>query len=37
MRDGKGTEGIPAKHARIIRSLIAVRDAVREILRDASE
>ena len=33
MRDGKGTEGIPAKHARIIRSLIAVRDAVREVLR----
>ena len=33
VRDGKGTEGIPAKHARIIRSLIAVRDAVREVLR----
>ena len=33
VRDGKGTEGIPAKHARIIRGLIAVRDAVREVLR----
>ena len=37
VRDGKGTEGIPAKHARIIRGLIAVRDAVREVLRSASE
>ena len=33
VRDGRGTEGIPAKHARIIRGLIAVRDAVREVLR----
>ena len=33
VRDSKGTDGIPAKHARIIRSLIAVRDAVREVLR----
>ena len=33
IRDGKGTDGIPAKHARIIRGLIAVRDAVREVLR----
>ena len=33
VREGKGTEGIPAKHARIIRGLIAVRDAVREVLR----
>jgi N12 class adenine-specific DNA methylase/predicted RNA methylase len=32
VRDRKGTEGIPAKHARIIRSLIAVRDEVREVL-----
>src|ERR1700722_16674109 len=32
-RDGRGTEGIPAKHARIIRGLIAVRDALREVLR----
>ena len=30
---GKGTDGIPAKHARIIRGLISVRDAVREVLR----
>jgi N12 class adenine-specific DNA methylase len=29
----KGTDGVPAKHARIIRGLIAVRDAVREVLR----
>ena len=33
VRDGKRTEGIPAKHARIIRNLIGVRDAVREVLR----
>ena len=33
VREGKGTEGIPAKHARIIRGLIVVRDAVREVLR----
>ena len=33
IRDGKGTDGIPAKHARIIRGLISVRDAVREVLR----
>ncbi|MCW2286321.1 N12 class adenine-specific DNA methylase/adenine-specific DNA methylase [Rhodoblastus acidophilus] len=33
VRQGKGTEGIPAKHARIIRGLIQVRDAVREVLR----
>ena len=33
VRDGKGTEGIPAKHARIIRGLIPIRDAVREVLR----
>jgi adenine-specific DNA methylase len=32
-RHGKGTDGIPAKHARIIRGLISVRDAVREVLR----
>src|SRR5208282_3398517 len=28
IRDGKGTDGVPAKHARIIRGLISVRDAV---------
>lgn len=33
VRSGKGAEGIPAKHARIIRTLIPVRDAVRETLR----
>ena len=33
IRNGKGTEGIPAKHARIIRGLIQIRDAVREVLR----
>jgi N12 class adenine-specific DNA methylase len=33
IRHGKGTNGIPAKHARSIRGLISVRDAVREVLR----
>lgn len=33
IRHGKGTEGIPAKHVRLIRGLIAVRDATRAILR----
>jgi N12 class adenine-specific DNA methylase len=33
VRHGKGTEGIPAKHARIIRHLIPIRDATREVLR----
>jgi N12 class adenine-specific DNA methylase len=33
VRKGKGTEGIPAKHARIIRHLIPIRDALREVLR----
>ena len=33
IRHGKGTEGIPAKHARIIRALIPIRDAIREVLR----
>ena len=33
IRHGKGCEGIPAKHARIIRGLIGVRDAVRGVLR----
>ena len=32
-RNGRGPEGIPAKHARIIRSLVQVRDAVRDVLR----
>jgi N12 class adenine-specific DNA methylase len=33
VRQGKGTVGIPAKHARIIRALIPIRDAVRAVLR----
>jgi SAM-dependent methyltransferase len=37
IRDGRGTDGIPAKHARIIRGLISVRDAVREVLRTQVE
>jgi len=34
VRSGRGEGGIPAKHARIIRGLIPVREAVREVLRD---
>jgi hypothetical protein len=37
VREGKGTEGIPATHARIIRGLIAVCDAVRQVLRDQAD
>jgi N12 class adenine-specific DNA methylase/adenine-specific DNA methylase len=33
IRQGKGSEGVPAKHARIIRKLIPIRDAVRDVLR----
>jgi N12 class adenine-specific DNA methylase len=33
VRSGKGSEGIPQKHARIIRHLIPIRDAAREVLR----
>lgn len=33
LRQGKGSEGIPAKHARIIRKLIPIRDAIRDVLR----
>ena len=33
VKSGKGTDGIFAKHARIIRMLIPVRDALREVLR----
>ncbi|MBS3651877.1 lactate dehydrogenase [Pseudaminobacter sp. 19-2017] len=33
VRKGRGTDGIPEKHARIIRKLIPVRDAVREVLK----
>jgi adenine-specific DNA methylase len=33
VKSGKGTEGIFAKHARIIRQMIPVRDALRDVLR----
>lgn len=33
VRKGRGGEGIPEKHVRIIRKLIPVRDAVREVLK----
>jgi N12 class adenine-specific DNA methylase/adenine-specific DNA methylase len=33
VRSGRGSDGIPAKHARIIRLLVPVRDAVRHVLR----
>ncbi|OYZ79307.1 MAG: lactate dehydrogenase [Rhizobiales bacterium 24-66-13] len=33
VRKGRSAEGIPEKHVRIIRKLIPIRDAVREILR----
>jgi N12 class adenine-specific DNA methylase len=33
IRDGKGSDGIPARHARIIRGLVQIRDAVRDVLR----
>ncbi|RWN29313.1 lactate dehydrogenase [Mesorhizobium sp.] len=33
VRKGRSTEGIPEKHARIIRKLIPIRDAVREVLK----
>jgi len=33
IRHGKGTEGIPTRHARIIRALIPIRDAIRDLLR----
>ena len=32
-RKGRGGDGIPEKHVRIIRKLIPVRDAVREVLK----
>ena len=37
VKSGKGTEGIFAKHARIIRGLIPVREALREVLRTQVE
>jgi N12 class adenine-specific DNA methylase/adenine-specific DNA methylase len=33
IRNGKGSDGIPARHARIIRGLVQIRDAVRAVLR----
>ena len=33
IRNGKGSDGIPARHARIIRGLVQIRDAVRDVLR----
>ena len=33
VRKGRGADGIPDKHARIIRKLIPIRDAVREVLK----
>ena len=33
IRNGRGGEGIPARHARIIKGLIPIRDAVRQILQ----
>jgi N12 class adenine-specific DNA methylase/adenine-specific DNA methylase len=33
IRQGKGGEGIPASSAKIIRALLPIRDAVREVLR----
>src|SRR5208282_4940757 len=33
IRNCKGSDGIPARHARIIRGLVQIRDAVRAVLR----
>ncbi|MER8601160.1 lactate dehydrogenase [Mesorhizobium sp. M1339] len=33
VRNGRASEGMPEKHARIIRKLITIRDAVREVLK----
>ena len=33
IREGKGTDGIPAKSAKIIRALLPIRDAVRDVFR----
>ncbi|MER8759467.1 lactate dehydrogenase [Mesorhizobium sp. M0976] len=33
VRNGRASEGVPEKHARIIRKLIPIRDAVREVLK----
>ncbi len=33
VRKGRSSDGVPEKHARIIRKLIPIRDAVREVLK----
>ncbi|GLS41725.1 lactate dehydrogenase [Mesorhizobium tianshanense] len=33
IRKGRSSDGVPEKHARIIRKLIPIRDAVREVLK----
>ncbi|UVK49750.1 lactate dehydrogenase (plasmid) [Mesorhizobium sp. AR02] len=33
VRKGRASEGVPEKHARILRKLIPIRDAVREVLK----
>lgn len=33
VRKARGSDGVPEKHARIVRKLIPVRDAVREVLK----
>lgn len=33
IRSPKATDGIPAKHARLIRELVPIRDAIRDVLR----
>lgn len=33
VRKGRGSDGVPEKHVRIIQKLIPIRDAVREVLK----
>src|SRR5690606_14333533 len=33
VRKGRSSDGVPEKHARIIRKLIPIRDAVRDVLK----
>jgi N12 class adenine-specific DNA methylase len=33
VRKGRGSDGVPKKHAHIVRKLIPIRDAVREVLK----
>ena len=33
VRNGRGADGVPEKHVRIIRKLIPIRDAVRDVLK----